>query len=174
MKKTVTKSILAGLLLTGSMLSASSQHDQGMSNMYIGASKASYKYGSDGNTRVALGIDYMPFHIVSGLYVGAGFDFVGIDGYSANELFGNYTLGAQLKIGYSLESLINWRVNLKAGYGYGVTRYASTNNGGSQYEMGIDSKLYKTLGVGYKYKHVDMGIGNASYDANIVYAELMF
>lgn len=176
MKKTVVKTILSVAILTGSMLSASQSNNQGMTSIFMGASKASYNKGGTGDTKVAFGTDIMvPIKIVPNLYAGIGIDIVGIDGYVAyDETYGNYTLGGQLKIGYSLESLIHWDVNLKAGYGYGVTRYASTNNWGSQYEAGAETRVYKSLGVGYKYKHVNMGIGSASYNANIVYAEAMF
>jgi len=176
MERIEMKMLLVSAVFAGSILGASQIQDKGMSSIYMGTSKASYNYGSEGKTKISFGGDFMmPLQVVPNLFVGIGVDIVGIDGYaSATESYGNYTLGGQLKIGYSLASLIHWNVNLKAEGGYGVTRYSSTNNWGSQYGASIDTKIYSSLGVGYKYKHVNMGIGNASYNANIFYAEIMF
>lgn len=173
MKKIVVKTVLVSAVFAGSILGASQTEDKGMSSLYMGVSKASYSYADNGKTKISFGGDLMvPLRVVPYLFVGIGADFVGIDGYSSRtEPYRNYTLGGQLKIGYSLASLIHWNVNLKAEGGYGVTRYTSTNNWGSQYGASIDTKIYSSFGVGYKYKHVNMGIGNASYTANIFYVE---
>ena len=171
----LTKILLVSAVFAGSTLGASQMQYKGMSSFYAGSSKASYANGGEGKTKVTFGGDVMPFQVWPNLFVGAGMDLIGIDGYaSANETYGNYTLGGELKIGYSLQSLIHWNVNLKAEVGYGVTRYSSTNNWGSQYGASIDTEIYSNFGVGYKYKHVNMGIGSASYNTNIFYVAVMF
>lgn len=175
MNTKVVSLVASTMLLVGS-LSAS---EVGMSSLMLGVTKADYNGANTGDSKIYIGGDLMiPLAISEALYFGLGFDLVGLDGVSSSgSTYGNYTLGAQVKVGYCLAWLINWNVNLKADLGYGVTRWESSNYWGTQYSASVDAEIYNGWGVGYKYKHVESDInGNLfdSYSANIFFIQKMF
>ena len=174
MKNKLKKIVLATAFLTTGLFAGTAHH--GMSNLEIGAGAAQYN-GVTGSSKLYMGGSLMA-PIYQDIYVGVGADILSIEGpASSNYSNGSYTLAAQLKLGYSLENLLNWGVHLKAEYGYGVTRFGDTNYTGSQYGFSIDSEIYKNFGVGYKYKSVNTGIDNSAFDSytsNILFAEITF
>lgn len=178
MKKILMVSALSSIFATGIL--ASQESNKGMSSIQLGVTKAIYNGGNTGDSKIYFGTDLMvPLATdTSAFYFGVGFDLVAIDGVSStSSTYGNYTLGAQAKVGYSLAPLIGWNVNLKADVGYGVTRWISSNYWGAQYSASIDTEVYNGWGIGYKYKHVNTGIsGNIfdSYNTNIFFLEKTF
>jgi hypothetical protein len=172
--KTIKLALTISILVVGA--NASDIKNNGISSIKIGVSKATYNNNKIGNSKLYMALDiFTPINSIKNLYIGLGADFVGIDGYfSSTESYGNYTLGGQLKVGYSLKELINYNTNLKAYYGYGVTRYKSTNNWGMQYGASLDTEIAYGFGVGYEYKHVNMGISDTSYNTNIFFIEKIF
>ncbi|MFT7005383.1 MAG: hypothetical protein ACJAWW_002757, partial [Sulfurimonas sp.] len=180
MKKRLTITLISIIVTTSSF--ASQKSDNTMSSIEFGLTKTDYNNDDlyTGNSKVYFGAGIMiPLATdASALHVGVGFDLVGLDGYSSSSsTYGNYTLGAQVKIGYALAPVINWNVNLKADIGYGVTRWISSNYFGLQYSASIDAEIYNGFGIGYKYKHVNTGIGRNtfnSYNTNIFFLEKIF
>lgn len=173
---TKSVSLVAATMLVAGSLSAS---EVGMSSLMLGVSKADYSAKESGDSKPYIGVDLMTSLAKSeSFHFGVGFDLVGIDGISSSSsTYGNYTLGGGLKVGYSLASLINWNVNLKADLGYGVTRWESSNYWGLQYSASLDAEIYKGWGIGYKYKHVEADVDKNSFDsysANIFFIQKMF
>ena len=122
-----------------------SQGSKGMSGIYVGVTKAKYSNSVDGKTKPYFGIDFMGSidTLSPSFFLGVGFDLVGIDGVvTSSDTYGNYTLSPQLKVGYSLSELVGWNINLKADYGYGVSRWEQKNYWGSQYSAALEIKLF--------------------------------
>jgi len=89
--------------------------------------------------------------------LGLGFDFVGMNSGGSQEINanGNYTLGVQMKAGYNFNELTGLPIALKSGLGYGVTQYYKNNYYGLQYDLSLETKLYKDIGAGVSYKRID-------------------
>ncbi len=105
--------------------------------------------------------------------IGIGFDNVGLyGGNGATNTYGNYTLGGQVKLGYSFKSLINYPIVIKADVGYGVTQYYKNNYYGTQYGINLEGKLYKLLGAGVGYKSIDTGTELGTTNNVLIYLSL--
>jgi hypothetical protein len=64
-----------------------------------------------------------------------------------------FSMGATAKMGYTFQSRCNIPLKLKAGVGYGVIKSVDDSGWGVQYEAAGEYLLYKSLGVGIKYKY---------------------
>jgi len=175
MNSKIKKIVLATAFMATAAFANDTAHS-GMSNIEVGAGAADYN-GVTGSSKFYMGATAMA-PIYQDIYIGIGADVLAIEGpASSSASNGNYTLAGQLKVGYSLENLINWGVHLKAEYGYGITRFGDKNYNGSQYGFSVDSRIYKNLGAGYKYKSVNTGIDSSVFDTyttNIFFVELTF
>ena len=135
------------------------KYDTFMSSLSIGLSSFSnegdYVDIDDG---LYLGVDLMTNTKTNDFSFGIGFDLMT---FQVNRDYNNnssdYSMGIQLKVGYNLKELTTLPIKLKAEYGYGVTRFIDENYGGVQYGYAIEGQLYKSFGIGAKYKYVDVG-----------------
>lgn len=106
---------------------------------------------------------------------GIGFDITGLGTTGQSSL--NYTMASQLKLGYSFYYILQYPVHIKAELGYGATRFYDKNYWGSQYGISIDVRVYKDIGIGIKYKHVNTGVNQtsySSYDTDILFLQMSF
>ncbi|MDD3475391.1 MAG: hypothetical protein PHI38_00835 [Sulfurimonas sp.] len=155
--------ILALLLLLPFVILA---NENSLSNIKMGAVSSQHQ-----STNLYFGADFIiPSNDFS---FGVGFDIVGLDGGGGStDTYGNYTLGGQLKVAYSLKSLIDLPVILKADVGYGVTRFYKENYWGYQYGTNLEVKLYKNFGAGVGYKMIDTDTVLGKTDNYLVYLSL--
>lgn len=114
---------------------------------------------------VSTGIDIMtPEKTGHFLSFGFGIEYTGIQGQTKlNQTYGNmYDLDMEAKIGANVAALINSPIplKLKVGFGYGITRYGSTNTGGQTGSIALESNIYKKLGLGIEWKKC--AVSNAS------------
>jgi hypothetical protein len=173
MKKTIVSLAVTAMMASGVM---ANDAVKGMSSVQFGAHKATHSNGDTLDTNLYIGFDLMmPLAFHENLYIGIGGDLLGLEGVIKNNgsYTDSYTMGGNIKIGYSLQKLVGWNINLKAEGGYGVTRLIDENYWGSQYSAGIDVGLYKSLAVGYKYKFVNVKSAIIpDYTSNIVYLQI--
>lgn len=157
------KKYIFTLLLLSFVLLA---NENSLGNIKIGVTSS-----NEQSTNVYFGADFMaPSEAFS---FGVGFDIVGLDGGGGStNSYGNYTLGGQIKVAYSLKSLINLPLVLKADAGYGVTQFYKKNYWGYQYGANLETKLYKSLGVGVGYKKIDTDTVLGKTDNYLFYLSL--
>ena len=168
------KKVIVLVLLTGSLFALES-----MSSVFLGMSSVEFDIENDADNGVYFGADGFMYTQIEGLAVGVGGDYTGFNlpKYRYTNNSDDYTLAMQLKLGYSFEGLISWPVQLKTSLGYGVSRMYAENSWGYQYDVSLESKVYKSFGVGVKYKYVDTGSDIAlleDYTAVIGYARITF
>lgn len=131
--------------------------------LYAEGSLSSYQLGYSSNSithdrstdtgGLYMGIDFMKT-LPTGLGYGAGFDLNVWDAPSQNGTDNTmYSMGGTAKLGYMFQSLYNIPLKLKAGVGYGIIKSVDDSGWGMQYEAGGEYLLYKSLGVGVKYKY---------------------
>jgi hypothetical protein len=157
--KILTKIIMtaaAAMVLTTSV----SADDLKLGSVQLGvASSARGSEPSDAGPYMG-GDFFMPI-VIDGLGIGVGFDVLTIgDAVNAQGSSDSYTMGGQIKLAYSLKSLINWDANIKGEVGYGLTHVDDTSKTGVQYGIGASVQIYKHFGIGYKYKVIDTGFGD--------------
>lgn len=99
------------------------------------------------------GIDLMKT-LPSGVGYGAGFD---LNVWNAPAQSGSeymmFSMGGTAKLGYTFQSQYNIPLKLKAGIGYGIIKSVDDSGWGMQYEVGGEYLLYRSLGIGAKYKY---------------------
>lgn len=99
------------------------------------------------------GIDMMKT-TPSGFGFGAGFDInIWNTPAQSGREYTMFSMGGIAKLGYTFQSQYNLPLKLKAGIGYGVIKSVDDNGWGVQYEVGGEYLLYKSLGIGVKYKY---------------------
>lgn len=138
---------------------------------------ANIRVGSNLNGTAVIGTDLMTSaKTLKEISIGIGFDFVGYEGAKkATQTYGNsYSLGAEFKVGYNLKSLIILPIHLKAGIGYGVTRYDASNDWGIVYDAAIEIHIYKRLGIGTSYKVSQTNTLNEDSKATLCYVTYGF
>ncbi len=74
-----------------------------------------------------------------------------------------YSIGGTAKLGYTFQSQYNIPLKLKAGIGYGIIKSVDDSGWGIQYEAGGEYLLYKSLGVGVKYKYAQAELLGATF-----------
>lgn len=117
------------------------------------------------------GIDLMKT-LPSGVGYGAGFD---LNIWNAPAQSGReqmmFSMGGMAKLGYTFQAQYNIPLKLKAGVGYGVIKSVDDSGWGVQCEAGEEYLLYKSLGIGAKYKYAEAELlGNTfKNDSTIVY-----
>lgn len=157
-----------------SLMFASIANADKISGFMIGMAGVNNKHINESNS-LYMGVDGLVNTSISGLYVGVGADYVGIDlPYSSNP---NYTLGVQAKIGYSLKNNTGIPLCIKADVGYGVSRLYDENSYGSQHSLAAEVSIYNGIGVGVKYKYVDTGSDLffiKNYKSNMLYVKFGF
>lgn len=120
------------------------------------------------------GVDFLSTSS-SGFGVGAGFD---LNVWDAPSSYGRdatmFSMGATAKVGYTFQSHYNIPLKLKTGIGYGVIKSVDDSGWGVQYEAGGEYLLYKSLGVGLKYKYSQAELLNATFKNNSSIFYLMF
>jgi len=163
------------------LMAMSSVHadDTSMSSVSMGL--GSVRFGGDVDSSSTLHLKADGFSKVSdyGLAYGLGIDLVTLSSSNSTSSYkknsnGNYTLGLQFKLGYSLYSLINYPVHIKVEAGYGVTRFNDENKYGAQFGTSLDVAVYKDYSVGIAYKQVSTGVSGSVYDiytSNIVFIQ---
>jgi hypothetical protein len=91
----------------------------------------------------------------SGFGIGVGFDLntwgARSTQYSTDATM--FSMGGTAKLGYTFQSQYNIPLKLKAGIGYGIIKSVDDSGWGMQYEAGGEYLLYKSLGIGVKYKY---------------------
>lgn len=167
MKKITKILITASLLASSGLYADNTVRNYGLGSYKLGVSNASYNGAGTSGSKIYTGLDYFGRDLYRGIHLGLGADCVELNG-------SNYTLGGQVKVGYSLQELTGWNAGIKADVGYGYTTGLLGNKWGVQYGASFDTEIYKRFGVGYTFKHVDTGISNVTYNANIVYMAVMF
>ncbi|MGZ8546026.1 MAG: hypothetical protein ACXWVU_01405 [Sulfuricurvum sp.] len=99
------------------------------------------------------GIDMMKT-LLSGFGFGAGFDLNVWDAPFQNGTDNTmYSMGGTARLGYTFQNSYNFPLKLKAGIGYGIIKSVEDSGWGMQYEVGGEYFLYKSLGIGVKYKY---------------------
>lgn len=99
------------------------------------------------------GIDMMKT-TPSGFGFGAGFDLNVWDAPSQNGTNNTmYSMAGTAKLGYTFQNNYSLPLKLKAGIGYGIIKSVDDSGWGFQYEAGGEYLLYKSLGIGVKYKY---------------------
>lgn len=146
------KFTIASLLLTPILIAG----DGNLSSYQIGYSSNDTSSIESSNRRGFYnGIDIMKT-TPSGFGFGAGFDLNVWDAPSQNGT-GNtmYSMGGSAKLGYTFQSQYNIPLKLKAGVGCGIIKNVDDSGWGLQYEAGGEYLLYKSLGIGVKYKYAE-------------------
>lgn len=152
--------------------------------LYGEESLFSYQFGYSSNATTAQepsnrggfysGVDFLSTSS-SGFGVGAGFD---LNVWDAPLSYGRdatmFSMGATAKVGYTFQSRYNIPLKLKAGIGYGLIKSVDDSGWGVQYEAGGEYLLYKSLGIGIKYKYAQAELLSATLknDASIFYLML--
>ncbi|MDD3769909.1 MAG: outer membrane beta-barrel protein [Sulfuricurvum sp.] len=122
------------------------------------------------------GVDF--FHVTpSGFGLGVGFDVNGWgpdNSRGISDGHGMYTMGATAKVGYTFENKFDIPLKLKAGIGYGLMDVTVHDGWGVQYETAAEYRIYKSFGLGIKYKYAeaDMLGTTIKNDATIYYMSL--
>jgi len=154
MKKVIVSG-LVGILLASSLQAKVVDNEQekqrGLSSFGMGGGTTKFNNQKE-EFNIYMHLDIIPRKSTSNFGYGAGIDYMSLGdvvNYNArysdrNKAQRNYVLGLQLKAGYTLNSLIGYPVDLKAGVGYGVTRLIDTNFFGMQYEVSVDVKIYSS------------------------------
>lgn len=120
------------------------------------------------------GVDFLSTSS-SGIGIGVGFD---LNAWDAPSSYGRdatmFSMGATAKVGYTFQSRYNIPLKLKAGVGYGIIKSVDDSGWGMQYEAGGEYLLYKSLGIGIKYKYAQAELLGTTFknDSSIFY--LMF
>jgi hypothetical protein len=93
----------------------------------------------------------------SGFGIGVGFDLNTWDAHSTQYSTDTtmFSMGGSAKLGYTFQSQYNIPLKLKAGIGYGIIKSVDDSGCGMQYEAGGEYLLYKSLGLGVKYKYAE-------------------
>ena len=108
----------------------------------------------------------------SGLWIGAGFDLNIWNAPAQNtHEYMIFSMGVTAKLGYTFHSQYNFPLKLKAGVGYGIIKSVDDSGSGMQYEAGGEYLLYKSLGIGVKYKYAEAELLGSTFknDSTIVY-----
>ena len=154
MSTLVSASSLSGISFGGSSTSFNSEDKRG--GVYV---------GFDGFTEPA-----------KGFAIGIGGDVNTFKTQTNGLAKGNsaYTMGAQLKAGYTFKEEFDIPLRLKAGYGYGVSRIIDENAWGTQYDLAIEYSIYKNYGIGYKYKstNADLNSKDINIKASMLYLSI--
>lgn len=142
----------------------------------VGWSNTELETNSKNNNGFYLGMDKILTY-ENGFGFGVGIDLNGFktDMVGVTDGSAAYTLGGQVKVGYTFEKRFNIPLKVKAGYGYGVTRLNSSQNAwGTQYDVSAEYAVYKSIGFGVKYKsaNADLHGVNLSVDSTIVYLSI--
>jgi hypothetical protein len=169
--KNITKVMIAAT--TAALLTTSaSADDLKLGSVQLGAASSSIGSGPS-DTGGYFGADFFLPVTLDNIGVGVGFDMMRIgDSIGSQGTSDSYTMGAQLKVAYSLKDIVRWNANIKAELGYGLTYLGNTDETGMQYGIGANVQVYKNFGVGYKYKVVDTGIvGLDDLEAHIGYLQ---
>lgn len=108
----------------------------------------------------------------SGLGIGAGFDLNVWNAPAQNSRESTmFSMGATAKLGYTFQPRYGIPLKLKTGIGYGVIKSVDDSGWGVQYEAGGEYLLYKSLGIGVKYKYAEAELLGSTFknDASIFY-----
>lgn len=120
------------------------------------------------------GVDFLSTSS-SGFGVGAGFD---LNVWDSPSSYGKdatmFSMGATAKVGYTFQSRYNIPLKLKTGIGYGVLKSVDDNGWGIQYEVGGEYLLYKTLGMGIKYKYAEANLLETTFKNNSTIFMMIF
>jgi len=169
------KKTLLPLMLVGALASNIFADEGKVGGIQLGADSSSAQNNTKDYSGAYIGLDGF-LQIQDYLFLGIGLDsvFLGSTTYQYKTSY-SYIMGTQLKLAYSLEKLLNWKANIKAGLGYGVTRFNDTNGWGIQYEVGVETQIYKSFGIGYKYKVSDTDFAYlGDMKSHIGYVKLAF
>jgi hypothetical protein len=117
-----------------------------------------------------------PVSSSSAFYYGLGVDtnIMGTNTNGFGQGDGAYTMGATAKVGYSFSKDYNVPVQLKSGIGYGVFDIGDDDSWGMQYEASADVTLYANIGIGIKYKVVNVEARGESFDLTSAMAYISF
>lgn len=66
-----------------------------------------------------------------------------------------FSMGGMLKAGYTLQNQFDIPLRFKAGIGCGVIKNVDDSGWGMQYDAGAEYFLYRSLGIGVKYKYAE-------------------
>lgn len=120
------------------------------------------------------GVDFLSTSS-SGFGIGAGFD---LNAWDAPSSYGRdatmFSMGATAKMGYTFQSTYNIPLKLKTGIGYGVIKSVDDSGWGVQYEAGGEYLLYKTLGMGIKYKYAEANLLGTTFKNNSTVFMMIF
>lgn len=111
----------------------------------------------------------------SGFGIGVGFD---LNAWDTPSSYGRdatmFSMGATAKMGYTFQSSYNIPLKLKTGIGYGVIKSVDDSGWGVQYEAGGEYLLYKTLGMGIKYKYAEANLLGTTFKNNSTIFMMIF
>jgi len=176
MKHISLKVLAVASLLAGVSASASNMDrpvkNYALGSYQLGVANVNYNKGGTSGSAPYIGVDYFGKAIFKDMHLGLGFDVNTLPSVTNGSK--NYTFGGELKVGYSLENILHHNAGIKVDVGYSYTNIGSAGNWGVTYGIGMESEIYKHWGVGYKFKHVDTGFANLTYNANLFYAAFMF
>lgn len=85
-----------------------------------------------------------------------------------------FSMGATAKLGYTLQPRYGIPLKLKTGIGYGVIKSVDDSGWGVQYEAGGEYLLYKSLGIGLKYKYAEAELLGSTFKNNASIFYLMY
>jgi hypothetical protein len=143
---------LTSLLLSSALLA---QDSGNLSSYHLGYSSNDLSY-NESQGGFYNSIDFFNTS-ASGLGIGIGAD-LNIWNSSSNTYTRKttmFSMGGMLKMGYTFQNRFNIPLRLKAGVGYGVIKSVDDSGWGMQYDAGGEYLVYRSLGVGVKYKYAE-------------------
>ncbi len=110
-----------------------------------------------------------------GFGYGAGFDLNIWNAPSQNSReYMMFSMGGTAKLGYTFHSQYNIPLKLKAGIGYGIIKSVDDSESGIQYEVGGEYLVYKSLGIGVKYKYAEADLLGTVFKNNSTVFMMIF